>query len=51
MLNSKLKFKAGLGRGTNNFDELMALKLVLILAAEKGVQKLQIFRDSMIVTN
>lgn len=35
------KFQAGLGRATNNTAELMALKLVLMLAAQKGVQKFQ----------
>jgi ribonuclease HI len=38
-----LKFKAGLGRGTNNYVELMALKLILCLASERGVQKIQFF--------
>lgn len=37
------KFQAGLGRATNNTAELMALKLVLMLAAQKGVQKFQIW--------
>jgi ribonuclease HI len=46
-----LKFKASLGRGTNNFAELMALKLTLVLVAEKGVTKIQIFEDSLVVIN
>jgi hypothetical protein len=33
-----LKFKVGLGRGTDNYVELMALKLTLMHVAEKCVQ-------------
>eukprot|EP01018_Ginkgo_biloba_P009885 Gb_00929 [translate_table: standard] len=44
-----IKFKAGLGKGTNNYAELMALKLRLFLAGEKGVSRLQVFGDSMVV--
>jgi hypothetical protein len=40
-----ISFKAGLCRGANNLAELMALKLLPILSAEKGAQKLQIFGD------
>jgi ribonuclease HI len=46
-----ISFKVGLGRGTNNKAELMALKLLLILSAEKGAQKLQIFDNSLVVVN
>lgn len=46
-----VKLKAGLGRGSNNFAELMALKLSLILAAERGVSRLQVFGDSLLVRN
>jgi ribonuclease HI len=31
-----MKFRAGLGHGTNNFVEIMVLKLALILVAEKN---------------
>ena len=41
----------GLGEGTNNKAELLALYMLLLLAHEKGVQKLQIFGDSMIIIN
>jgi ribonuclease HI len=41
----------GLGTGTNNLAELLALKLLLQFAGEKGVQNLQIFGDSKIVIN
>jgi ribonuclease HI len=41
----------GLGLGTNNYAELMAIKLLLLFAGEKGVQTIQIFGDSMIVIN
>jgi ribonuclease HI len=38
-----------LGQGTNNFVELMALKLLLTFAGEKGILNLYIFGDSMVV--
>jgi len=41
----------GLGEGTNNYAELMSLKLLLIFAVEKGCQKLNVFGDSMNVIN
>lgn len=44
-----LKFTAELGNGTNNFSELMALKLVLALGLEHGVSHLQVFGDSLLV--
>eukprot|EP01018_Ginkgo_biloba_P032904 Gb_28853 [translate_table: standard] len=43
--------RAGLGFCTNNFVELMALKLILLLANEKGVSRLQVFGDSLNVIN
>jgi ribonuclease HI len=45
------KIKMGLGPGTNNYVELMALKLLLVFAGEKGVKSIQIFGDSMIAIN
>ena len=39
----------GLGRGSNNFAELMALKLLLLFVVEKDCHSLQFFGDSMIV--
>jgi ribonuclease HI len=47
----ELKFKVGSGQGTNNFAKLMALKLSLILAAERGVSCLQVFSDSLLAIN
>ena len=44
-----IPFKAGMGQDTNNFYEMMALKLVLKLAQEFGVTQLQIFGESMLV--
>ena len=44
-------FKAGLGFGTNNFVELLGLKLLLTLALEKHISKLHIFGDSLLVIN
>jgi len=37
----------GLGGGTNNFAELMSLKLLLMFALEKGCTSLNIFGDSL----
>ena len=44
-------FFAVLGMGTNNFAELSALKLLIILALKQGVKCLQIFGDSQLVIN
>ena len=41
----------GLGGGTNNFAELMSLKLLLMFAVEKGCTALNILGDSMNVIN
>jgi ribonuclease HI len=41
----------GLGRGTNNYVELMVLKILLVFTREKGLQQIQIFGDSMNVIN
>jgi len=41
----------GLGDGTNNYAELMSLKLLLIFAEEKGCKKLSVFGDSLNVIN
>ena len=44
-------FSAGLGLGTNNYAELLALKLLINLDLKQGVQTLQIFGDSQLVIN
>ena len=41
----------GLGEGTNNKVELMALYMLLLLAFEKGIQNLQVFGDSSVTIN
>ena len=41
----------GLGEGTNNYAELLSLKLLLIFAAKKGCQNINIYGDSMNVIN
>ena len=41
----------GLGEGTNNFSELMSLKLLLIFSLEKGCNKLNFMGDSLNVIN
>jgi ribonuclease HI len=43
--------RAGLGIDTNNYSEIMALKLLLLFATEKGCTSLQIFGDSLIIIN
>ena len=44
-------FKAGLGFGTNNFAELIGLKLLLTLSLHHNYKQLQIFGDSELVIN
>ena len=44
-------FKAGLGMGANNFAELCALKLLLILSRRNSLDKIQIFGDSQLLIN
>ena len=41
----------GLGAGTNNFAEILSLKLLLIFAIEKGIKRLTVLGDSMNVIN
>jgi ribonuclease HI len=47
--NYSTKLKYRIGNESNNFYELMALKLVLKLAQELGVSHLQIYDDSLLV--
>ena len=41
----------GLGTGTNNYAELMTLKLLLCFANERNCRQLQVYGDSMVVIN
>jgi len=41
-----IKFKVGLGDGSNNYDECMALKLLMKYALERDLKKIQIFSYS-----
>ena len=41
----------GLGTGTNNYAELMTLKLLLCFANERNYRELQVYGDSMVVIN
>ena len=41
----------GLGGGTNNYSELMSLKLLLIFSLEKGCNNLNFMGDSLNVIN
>jgi ribonuclease HI len=43
--------RRGLGDGTNNYSELMALKLLLLFSLEKGCRSLQVFGDSLVIIN
>lgn len=43
--------KMGLGLGTNNYAELIALKLLLNFVGGKGIRSLRILGDSMVVIN
>ena len=45
------ELSAGLGEGSNNFAEIMSLKLLLVFAAEKGVKTLHFMGDSSNVIN
>ena len=49
--NHYFRLKWGLGDGTNNKAELLAIYMLLTFAHEKGLRRLQIFGDSMIVIN
>ena len=40
-----------MGGGSNNYAELLALKLLIKLAAEKGVTRYHVFGDSSVVIN
>ena len=44
-----VKFKDGLGFGTNNFAELIGLKMLVIL--DLHITKLQVFGDSQMIKN
>jgi ribonuclease HI len=41
----------GLGSRTNNYAELMALKLLLTFSREREIDNIQLFGDSMVVLN
>ena len=49
--NHHFQISMGLGSGTNNYAELMTLKLLLCFAIERNFKKLQVFGDSMVVIN
>ena len=44
-------YRVGLGMGTNNFAEVMALKLLVHFAVEKDIKRIQIYGDSLIIIN
>ena len=43
------KIQGRAGKRSNNFAEFMALKLALLLAAEKGAVRIKMFGDSQVV--
>ena len=49
--NHYFKISMGLGVETNNYAELLNLKLLLCYAIERNCKKLQVFGDSMVVIN
>ena len=49
--NHYFKISLGLGAGTNNYAELMTLKLLLCFTIERNCRNLQVFGDSMVVIN
>ena len=44
-----LRFKAALGHGTNNFAKMMALEPILLFPNERGILRLQVFRNSITI--
>lgn len=49
--NHSFTLTMGLGQGTNNFAEIMSLKLLMIFALEKDCTSLSVFGDSLNVIN
>lgn len=47
--HNSLHIQAGFGNGSNNYAELMALRMLLTKAWEWGSQSLQVFWDSKII--
>jgi len=45
------KMAIGLGEGTNNYAEILSLKMLLVFAIEQSVKELTIYGDSMNVIN
>jgi ribonuclease HI len=49
--DSTISFATSLGEASNNFIEFMAIKLLILLAKERGISHLNIYGDSMLVIN
>ena len=45
------KLKAGQGQGSNNYAEVLALKLHLLFALEKDCRSIQVFGDLKLIIN
>jgi ribonuclease HI len=48
-IRTMLDKEVRINHATNNYNELTALKLVLILALEKGISQIQVLGDSLLV--
>ena len=49
--NHSFELMTGLGEGSNNFAELLSLKLLLIFAVDKGCRSLKVYGDLLNVIN
>ena len=49
--NHHFQIQMGLGAGTNNYAELMALIILLCFALEKDCRRIHIFWDSLVILN
>ena len=50
-LYPKCQIYLGLGTGTNSYEELMTLKLLLCFSNERNCRQLEVYGDSMVVIN
>jgi ribonuclease HI len=47
--SQRIVFKVALQEGSNNYVELLNLKILLKLAMQNGASKIQVFKNSLIV--
>jgi len=48
-LSHQIKFEHGLGSALNNFVEIKATSIIMILDLEEGLRNLNIYGDSLLV--